>query len=193
MSGARVILICCEGKETEPQYFEAIKNQYRISQGVAEVKIVGDLGQHEKLIDQSIAHRNELARQRNLDLDDIEVWAVCDKDNMSNTYEDLLAYATKFDVNLAFCNPAFEIYLLQHFGYSASNATGRTLEALLAKKIGKAYDKTDISWFAEMIYQKPKSLEGVIAQCNNLSDPSATPLITVHLLVRRLLEVAPRT
>ncbi len=192
MNAPRVILICCEGKETEPQYFEAVKAQYRISQGAAEVQIIGNLGQHEKLIDKSIAHRNEFAKKHDLAHDEIELWAVCDKDNMTNRYDDLLAYATKFGVNLAFCDPAFEVFLLQHFGFSATNENGRALDALLTKNIGKKYDKTDISWFADMIRQKPRSLFGVIAQCDNVADPENTPLITVHRLVRRLLDIAPK-
>ena len=192
MSGVRVILICCEGEETEPQYFEAVKRQYRIPQGAVDIKVLGGQGQHEKLIDNSVAQRNELSNKLKISYDEIEIWAVCDKDNMSGTYDDLLAYATKFGVNLAFCSPSFEIYLLQHFGHSASNEVGRALEALLTKKLGKKYDKTDLSWFVELIDQKPKSLAGIVTQCESISDPENTPFITVHHLVSRLLEMAPK-
>lgn len=192
MAEVRVVLICCEGEETEPRYFEAVKRQYRIPQGTVSVKVLGGQGQHERLIDNSIAQRNELANKLKVGVDEIEIWAVCDKDNMSCTYDELLRYATKVGVNLAFCNPSFEIYLLQHFGYSASNETGRALSALLTKKLGKKYDKTDLSWFVEMIDQKPKSLTSIVAQCNGISDPANTPFITVHLLVSRLLGMAPK-
>jgi len=122
MNKERVLLICCEGKETECQYFNAIKNQYRISQGSVRVKVIGGLGQHKRLIDESVVHRTQLVERYGLCDEDIEVWAVCDNDDMSIAYTDLLKYAKENSVKLAFSDPAFEIYLLQHFGFRASTA-----------------------------------------------------------------------
>lgn len=192
MNKERVLLICCEGKETECQYFNAIKNQYRISQGSVRVKVIGGLGQHKRLIDESVVHRTQLVEKYGLCDEDIEVWAVCDNDDMSIAYTDLLKYAKENSVKLAFSDPAFEIYLLQHFGFRASTANRAELNNILTRKIGKKYNKTDLAWFVDMIYNNPKILQTVIQNCHRISNPDNVPLTTVHLLVEKLLKMAPK-
>src|SRR5665811_212521 len=126
-----IILVCCEGSETEPQYIRAVIKQRRINQGRAKVFVRGGRGQHLKLIDNAVTLRAEHSRKLKLRESDIEAWGVCDKDAMTCTLEELEQYAASKQVRLAFTDPSFEVFLLQHFGYSATQSSGRALQQLL--------------------------------------------------------------
>lgn len=96
------ILIVCEGKNTEPSYF----NQFRISSAI--VKSVGEGFNTVSLVQRAL----KLSQQQKYD----KVWCVFDKDDFSD--EDFneaiqLAEANKFGV--AYSNQSFEYWLILHF------------------------------------------------------------------------------
>ncbi len=128
----RLLLICCEGKQTEPQYFTAVARLYRVAQRV-NIRIVGNKGQHRALIDSAVAERLDRSRKYELDLDEIETWAVCDRDQMNSDLAELEAYAETKSIRLAFSDPKFEIFLLQHFKKSSTLLNGRKLDSELTK------------------------------------------------------------
>ena len=187
------LLICCEGDVTEPTYFEVVKHHRRITKAQAIVKIVGGEGQHLTLIKNSVGQRDQLAKLFNLHVDDIETWAVCDKDTMQCTLQELEAAASKNNILLAFSNPNFEIFVLQHLKFSATNANGHELKNIISKelkrqKIAEVYDKTDLSWLYPFLDKDPTRLDFAIKNSNRISDPENTPHLTVHNLLARLLE-----
>ena len=186
----RVILICCEGKETERLYFNIIKNIYRIPRGSVSVKILGGKGQHRKLVDSSRAERENLAKKLDLHPSAIETWAVCDKDSREDIYRDLDKYANKYNIKLAFSSPSIEIHLRQYFGFSASNKSSSQLENELSKLTGVKYKKSDLSWLQDTLYKNPKLILSAIKNSRLISDPDKTPFTNTHTLVERLLEFA---
>ena len=195
MQNPAILLIICEGKETEPQYFEIVKRHRRINNGVARVKIIGDCGQHKKLIDLADSHRNEVCRKEDVELEEVEVWGVFDEDNINVTFSELEKYSAARNVNLAFSSPMFELFLLQHFKRSATNATGRELESLLSQemnnKVGSNYNKNDLSVLKSAFDSEPALLEGAIANCTQIENSSNSPFTSVHHLLQRLLDLAP--
>lgn len=196
MSVPRVILVCCEGGRTEPQYIRSVVKQRRINQGRAKIYVHGDRGQHLKLVDNTASLRAERGRELSLSEDDIEAWAVCDKDVMSCTLDELERRAANKNVRLAFTDPCFEVFLLQHFGFHSTNATGRTLNQLLSKTLrdrglARAYDKSNLDWVYEMLDQEPLLLEQAITNANRLNDRSRTPYTTIQDLLVRLIEITP--
>lgn len=114
------MLILCEGV-TEKIYFDSVVRNKRIAK-VLLVEIIERQGQHETLIRKCIRRRKSLAEDLKIDEQDIEVWAVCDQDNLKDGYQKLLNYANKNRVMLAFSNPQFETYLIQHFEYKKNTA-----------------------------------------------------------------------
>lgn len=191
------ILICCEGKETEPQYFKIIADLWRIRQQVR-IKIVGNKGQYKKLIDESVILYRNLLRDKELDPIEVEVWAVCDKDNMRYSLLELEEYAQKNNVNLAFSDPMFEIFLLQHFTASTSSAsTKRELETLLNKELQIKnpyfkYNKSNLAIFENIFYTEPSLVKKkAILNCRKLEDKTNSPYTSCHKLLERLLELAP--
>lgn len=164
----RVILICCEGKKTEKQYFDiVVSHRLRSGSGPSvKIKTLGAQGQHKRLIDNCLRQREHFGKSMDIPTGEIEVWAVCDKDTMNCTLDELETYAEQRDVKVAFSDPRFEVFLLQHLKTSATKATGRQLDQLLSKAIGAKYDKTDITWVKNIIDKNPHILETVIRRCN---------------------------
>ena len=102
----QTILIVCEGKETEPRYFGAIKRQLRLSSvGIKS----GKGGNCCKTVQTAVGYKHEEEYDH--------CWCVFDTEASSNA-EDLQAaieLANKHGIKLAISNPSFEYWLLLHF------------------------------------------------------------------------------
>lgn len=96
------ILIVCEGKNTEPSYF----NQFRLSS--ATIKPVGEGFNTISLVNRAI----QIANQGNYE----QVWCVFDKDDFSNAdFNNAITVAEANGFGIAYSNQAFEYWILLHF------------------------------------------------------------------------------
>jgi len=96
------ILIVCEGKNTEPSYF----NQFRLSSAV--VKPVGEGYNTVSLVERAI----QLAKGDKYD----RVWCVFDKDDFSeNDFNSAILMAQAQNFGVAYSNQSFEYWLILHF------------------------------------------------------------------------------
>ena len=183
----RAILILCEGV-TEKIYFESVIRNKRVVR-VLPVEVLGKQGQHRGLIKKCVEKRRNHAAELGIDEEDIEVWAVCDQDNLKTGYLKLLNYANKYNVKLAFSDPQFETYLVQHFEYVRITSRRRQLEADLGKYLGATYDKTNLDWLDEMIDRDPTRLKQAVLNADRLDNHTRPPFLTVQKLTARLLEL----
>jgi len=155
----RAILICCEGK-TEKLYFESIMQAFRVK--AAQIKVLGEKGQHKALIDRTLSERQVLAQEYEIDEDEIVCWAVCDDDGMAMTFTQLNQYAESCGVKLAFSRPQFEAFLLQHFEQSREVNQDNLLANLSAYRQQYTsdgdcnYAKEDIGWIEDAIFNRPQ-------------------------------------
>lgn len=184
----RALLILCEGT-TEQLYFESVIRHKRIT-GVLDIQVFGKQGQHKSLIKKCASLRKTKAEELELSEEEIEVWAVCDKDAMKIRYQELLAYAKVRDVKLAFSNPQFETYLIQHFELKKTKNKRFDLELELGTYLDGGYVKNDLTWFDRMIDEDPAKLDFAIANADRLNSHAKSPFLTVQNLTRRLLEFA---
>lgn len=105
-------LIVCEGKKTEPHYFEALVKS-RIST-VREVTINGEgkatvaLVKATEEIKKDLEHKNAMRFDR--------VWVVFDKDDFED-FNEAISLARKLGFKSAWSNEAFELWYLLHFEY----------------------------------------------------------------------------
>ncbi len=96
------ILIVCEGKNTEPSYF----NQFRVSSAI--VKPVGTGYNTISLVNKAI----QLASEKQYD----QVWCVFDKDDFNeNDFNNAIQIAQANSFRVAYSNQAFEYWLILHF------------------------------------------------------------------------------
>ena len=184
----RAILILCEGV-TEKLYFDSVIRNKRVAR-VLSVEVLGKQGQHKSLIKKCIEKRKSLAKELEIDEKDIEVWAVCDRDSLKIGYQKLLDYAYRNNVELAFSDPQFETYLVQHFEYRRITTRGRQLEIDLSEYLDAPYDKANLDWFDEMIDKEPAKLNQVILNSNRLDNNTKPPFLTVQKLTARLLKLS---
>jgi hypothetical protein len=108
------ILIVCEGRETEPNYFDGLKEEKAVEQKfIIEVK-KGRGGSCRAVVRQAIAEREKAAsRWKEFD----EVWCVLDVEQAGQREHVIEArtLAGQHDIQLALSNPSFEVWLLAHF------------------------------------------------------------------------------
>jgi hypothetical protein len=185
------ILICSEGK-TEKLYFDIIVRAFDVNV-VTNIKILGNVGQLEKLIDNCENKRVELAQRLELKIDEIETWAVCDDDKRTPVYRDLVEYARKRNIHLAYSRPQFESYLLQHF--EQSKETKRSIILHNLKKYvnqGKHfsdYKKGNLDWLECAISANREIVETAIINSNQRINHTSNPFFSVQNLTARLLDL----
>lgn len=184
----RALLILCEGA-TEQLYFKSIIHHKRISR-VLEVQVFSKQGQHKTLIKKCASLRKKKAEELELSENEIEVWAVCDRDARRLAYQALFNYAKAWNVKLAFSDPQFETYLIQHFELKKTKNKRSALIAELETYLTNKYQKSDLSWIDKMIDEDPAKLDFAISNSNQLSNHTKTPFLTVQHLTERLLEFA---
>lgn len=105
-----IILIVCEGKKTEPNYFDSVRRLWRLSA----MKIVG--GDECGTAPKSIVNyaKNEYKKQRKDGLRKENIWCVFDRDE-HETFEEALRLADDIGFGVAFSNPCFELWYLLHY------------------------------------------------------------------------------
>ena len=125
LSPKKTILIVCEGKQTEPNYFNALRSTLR-RKNIRVLIIPGG----ENLVTPIYLVQNMEAERQKLDWDPTndEAWCVFDIELVGthHSLDQALRFARKHNFQLALSNPAFEYWLLLHFertGRAFTNAT----------------------------------------------------------------------
>lgn len=96
------ILIVCEGKNTEPSYF----NQFRLTS--ATIKPVGEGFNTVSLVNRAIQIANQTSYE--------QVWCVFDKDDFDSVdFNNAILLADANGFGIAYSNQAFEYWILLHF------------------------------------------------------------------------------
>lgn len=128
------VLLVCEGKKTEPNYFKSLRKELRLT--TVEVKIVGQGAAPKTVVKKAV----ELARDRKQEVhrgrDGIEydhVWCVFDVEqtHQNPSLPAALDQAAATGIDVALSNPCFEYWFLLHFtncGQLLSNCKGVLLE-----------------------------------------------------------------
>ena len=202
------MLIVCEDQNTEPYYFRQFKQLF-----AEETVFLKEIGTGKKplgIVKQAIAERQELSglSKRTVDF----VWVVFDKDDEGNNEKTLLSFdeawnlAKSENIEIAFSNEVFELWLLLHFCEvsSAESIPRSFIYARLGKEI------SSIEAYSTFVYDHKKSdpekVIGAVMAFGNESTAieraeklldaqkdkqpiKANPSTTVHLLVKKLREL----
>lgn len=105
-------LIVCEGKKTEPFYFEALVDAN--SSVVRDVNIAGQGMATIALVNQAQQIREELELRNKTRFD--RVWVVFDKDSFPD-FNQAITKAKRLGMHVAWTNEAFELWYYLHFEY----------------------------------------------------------------------------
>lgn len=117
----KIILIVCEGTNTEPDYFNEMRKSLRLS--TVQVEIVGDCCDSDPVPIVNYAldakrKRDALVKRGTSDPAYDYIWCVMDVENPIHrtTLNDALNIASGHSyLNIALSNPSFEYWLLLHF------------------------------------------------------------------------------
>ncbi len=184
----KAILILTEGKNTEPQYLEALKKKWRL--GAVKVMREG------KGIVSLVEKAEAILKQRSYD----EVYCVCDKDDVTddifNTY---IKRAEKQGIIIIYSNQAFEYWYLLHFYDLQGEPMDRKqyvkrLNRALPHSIydNKSLDKELLKTVMDDEYMKVATERASkIEKMKSSLAPAQTESVTyVHRLVERLSKLA---
>ncbi|MEM6770593.1 MAG: RloB family protein [Bacteroidota bacterium] len=189
-------LIVCEGEQTEKHYFQSFR-----SKKVA-LDIRPFIGQPLQIVDRAVA----LGARRDYD----EVWVVFDLDYDSSqgkeqyqAFERALKVAREEGVKVAYSIDAFELWFRLHYEAVTVGLTRKSLYKDLSKRWGINYESSGKqAAFAKTIFGKLaedkdadvlaaiKRAEKLWEERQYLPIAEQNPITTVHLLVKRLLELA---
>ncbi len=141
----KYFLIVCEGKKTEPQYFEAIKNDLPPNVlSVYNFEIDGTGKNTTSLIDHVIKRRDLSSFPYD------EVWAVFDRDSFKgDQFNDAIRKAESNNIKTAWSNEAFELWYVLHFIFNDSAISRTQYKPILDREISRvtgqnfSYKKND--------------------------------------------------
>lgn len=179
------ILIVCEGKNTEPSYF----NQFRLSS--ATVKSIGEGYNTTSLVNR--------AKQLSIEKQYDQVWCVFDKDDFSeNDFNKAIKIAKVQGFGVAYSNQSFEYWLILHFedhqggGMHRRDYNGKINELL--KPFNVTYDgnKRVSESFFELLDKRINlaitRAERNFNQFDNINPAKEESSTTVFELVKELLK-----
>ena len=105
-------LLFCEGKNTEPGYFEAIKRAFAST--LLDIQSVPAAGVPFTIAEKATEYVRSRRRRRKHSFEkDDEVWAVFDRDE-HNRFEEAVLLCRNGGVRVARSNPCFELWLILH-------------------------------------------------------------------------------
>jgi hypothetical protein len=180
------MLIVCGGTETEPNYFNSLRRELRLS--TVEVVVKGTSRDPLKVIDSAISLRLD---RKDYPFDD--VWCVLDVENPVEN--PLFAKATDKalggKIELAVSNPAFEYWYLLHFKetsqpFSDASHLLDALESFLPKYTKSADVFPEIFKHTDVAIQRASRL---LSNHPDKGKSYPNPSTTVFLLVKSLRDI----
>ena len=181
-------LIVCEDEKTEPYYFDTFAHEF--PQETVFIRTIGTGKKPKGIVEQAMIEKEKFALEAKKSIN--EVWVVFDKDDEGNNETTLAnfkaawAIAREQNINIAFSNEVFELWLLLHF--IEVNARNPMPRADIYAYIYH-HGKTEIIDIVAVVGDEVKAIdraEKLLIQQQGKEPIDANPSTTVHLLVKRL-------
>ena len=171
-------LVVCEGKKTEPYYFE----EFRVSS--ADINIKGIGRNTDSLVEYTIDFMNNAEDSYD------QVWCVFDRDSFdAKNFNRALQLARSNNIKSACSNEAFEIGYLLHFHYFDTGMSRELYEGKLSELLGRRYKKNDRGMYMELLDRQPQAIANASRLLKNYTPPrpeSDNPSTEVFKLVEAL-------
>lgn len=205
-SKRKFYLIVCEGEKTEPNYFESLKSA--LPKGVLEltnIDIDGTGKNTLSIVEEAKKLRKKYEEKYLRKID--KVWAVFDKDSFpAKNFNNAIFKGenSKFTINCAWTNEAFELWYLLHFNYYNTGISREQYKKLIEKEINKAAKRNDFKYKKNstemyLLLSKYGNLDFAIRNAEKLENlyfdrnySNHNPCTKVHKLVKELLELTEK-
>lgn len=134
----KMFLLAYEGNETEPTYFEALKEDYRFNHEIIEIVSLRRDPKDTRSAPKYVFKNLEAIKEEyDLDRRD-ELWMIIDRDRNRNNIEKYYQLCqTQNNFFLALSNPCFELWLLLHLKDLKEFTEEELLEIETNKKINR--------------------------------------------------------
>ncbi len=181
-----VILIVCEGKRTEREYFEGFALAYR---RLVDVRIAREHGVPRTLVNIAKNYKEEAEdaakRERDGNLAYDSVWCVFDVDDHPHV-ADALQMAQDNGIKLAISNPCFELWLLLHFRDGPGMQHREKIVKLLSKYVS-GYDKgVEFTAYSAGYQQAVARAKRMDQSDQSLGDLGCNPTTRVYKLTEEI-------
>ena len=188
----KYFLIVCEGEQTEPNYFEGLKQDLPPNVlTLFNIDVEGTGKNTTSLV------RYAISKQKSRTTPYDEVWVVFDRDSFTPIqFNSAIKQAEEKKINVAWTNEAFELWYLLHFNYHDSalnrNQYQKKLEKEISLKSGMPfkYRKNDKNIYSLLKEHGNQKL--AISNATKLNKiwldknfASHNPCTTVHVLVKK--------
>ena len=177
------ILIVCEGKKTEPNYFA----KFPVNTEIVEVEIQGTGCVADSVIEKAI-ELMKTAERKNTPYN--QVWCVFDRDsNPPHNFNRAFQLADGNKIRIAYSNEAFELWYILHFNY---HTTGSNRDWYLQKLDGlldRKYEKNSPDMYDRLISKQQAAInnaERLLQGYPQYNPEQNNPSTTVHKLVQEL-------
>lgn len=179
------VLIVCEGKATEPNYFKKFPQ--------ADVKpfVVKGTGKNTLSLVQEAERLQGEGAQEGKRYN--QVWCVFDMDSFKAHFTNAIDSALSKNFNMAYSNEAFELWYLLHFAYHDAALSRTQYEEKLTECLGRKYKKNDKELYEALLDKQPKAMRNAEKLLNSYSKQNPelnNPCTTVHRLVQTLNDLA---
>lgn len=181
----REFLIVCQGRETEKNYFEALREYYRLRGMDIRVESTDPCSMMDYA--EKFCNKNRIRYN--------EIWCVFDKDDtVPGNFNEAVRQAEKIKgYGTAYSNPCFELWIYLHFQHldyqlSTDECIGRT-EKLYKEKVKREYKKNDKKIFELTGDYRQTAINNahkLYSRFRYTTPADANPCTTVHLLIRAL-------
>lgn len=176
------ILIVCEGKKTEPNYFLS----FPVNREVVEVDVTGEGANTLSLVQEAIKLRDAAAHPYN------QVWCVFDKDEFPlDNFNKAFQLAKNQAIHIAYSNQCFELWYLLHFQYNDTAIQRNTYLVKLSKVLDKDYKKNDSTMYELLKDRQPDAIRNskkLMNSYHKFNPGRNDPSTTVYRLVEKLNE-----
>lgn len=184
------VLVCCEGKVTEPSYFNGLKQ--REHNNLLHVEVQPGGMAPKTLVDYAVDLKDGAGAKARREKDDNlkydEVWAVFDVDAHEHVPE-AKQKANANQIRLAISNPCFELWLLLHFQDQRAHIERRQAQSACRSHM-PGYEK-EVPF--ELVYPHHQEAVGRAVALEEWQDqqgrPGGNPSTGVHLLTERIREL----
>ncbi|MCY4372475.1 MAG: RloB family protein [Spirochaetaceae bacterium] len=191
----RRFLLYCEGKNTEPAYFEAIKST--CASTLIAVEVTPGVGVPYTIAKRAVqrARAEGLVRGSRRSRDSFEendqVWAVFDRDEHPR-FDEAIALCDRHGVLVGRSNPCFELWLILHERDHDRFEHRDEMQAIL-ERLRPEYDKDggktpDCDELVSRVQDAERRADVLLRRRRESGDPYGNPSTTVSRLTREIRE-----
>lgn len=134
----KIFLIVCEGKNTEPFYFNSLKKALNLPRGLITIEISSAEGDASKTVKYTLRILQQAKKLTSY----TDIWAVFDCDDSGIHFDTAITEAKKYNIKVAYSNPCFELWFLLHFKNVTDELNQKDAWERLEKCLKFSYNKT---------------------------------------------------